>query len=84
MKYKSGEEPRVGDIVVFTYTGNMAYSAEVGATAEVYEITDHLYVEWDRKNRLCHNQNNGGYSANTFDLVKRTINWREKICQDSK
>lgn len=58
----------VGDIVKFT--AKNGYGAEEGATAKVTKInSEFLYVKWIRKNRLCHQQCDGGYNFEDFELV---------------
>ena len=47
--------------------------AEIGATGVVQECQKPgglLYVNWDRSNRLCHSQMDGGYYPGNFDALQ--------------
>jgi len=78
--YNSGEEAEEGDLVARNSRGSKSAltntNAEEGAKATVTKLIhsyedDYVEIKWDETDPRWNNQNHGGYSASSFNLVSR-------------
>lgn len=86
VKYKSGEKPKIGDRIKLI--DNNMCAAKVGATATVtdYDYTswgNYIKVKWER-NKLDMGQNDGGYNAENFELLKNKIGSLKEFLKNGK
>lgn len=62
----------LGDLVELNGYGGLAATTGARATVERFTISNTtIQIQWDKSDPRHNGQNNGGYSASSFDLVSR-------------